>query len=188
MSYWPTCSLSLDPHRNLRILLGGIVMKPSMRKREPLEIANGQRMTPLSTIEYLLAIQRNTLHSPGSPYGSNPAHSYTPPAASPMPQGQYTDPPPPKSPAPMLSSLSSPARSHPCYLFNRGTCHYGKFCKFWHVLNLLGPPPQNILQSQERAPESRVKHDQHSEKYRTCHVSCLIRILTHHHDITCIII
>ena len=68
------------------------------------------------------------LPSPGS---SNSTQAHTFPAAMQMPQGHYTDPPPPKHPAPM-----SPARSDICYLFNRGSCRYGSLCKYRHMCSV----------------------------------------------------
>ncbi len=65
-----------------------------------------------------------------SSHNSNPSLARSLPAISPMPQGPYADPPPPKRPA---LSPSAPARSDICYLFNRGSCHYGNVCKFRHM-------------------------------------------------------
>ena len=59
---------------------------------------------------------------------TTPARSL--PAITPMPQGSYADLPPTKRPA---LSPSAPARSDICYLFNRGSCHYGNVCKFRHM-------------------------------------------------------
>ena len=105
------------------------------------------------------------LPSPGSPYGSNPTHTYTPPAASPMPQGQYTDLPPPKCPAPMSSSLSSPARIDVCYLFNRATCHYGRFWKFRHMCSIcLGHHPKISCEARKPPPAEQGTREQGQPK------------------------
>ena len=130
-------------------------MKPSARKRQPLETANGQRSTPSSTctIESFTGhAKKLTLPALGTPYSSNPTPAHTPP---PMPQGQYTDPPPPKRPAPMSPSLSKERYMLP---FQSGYMPLRKSLQIpAHVLNLLGPPPQNILQSQE-APSCTAGH------------------------------
>ena len=59
---------------------------------------------------------------------TTPARSL--PAITPMPKGSYADSPPTKCPALLPSA---PARSNICYLFNRGSCHYGNVCKFRHM-------------------------------------------------------
>ena len=73
------------------------------------------------------------------------------PSHSPAQHTYYSEPPPPKRPAPMSSNAS---RSDICYLFNRGGCRFGNMCKFRHMCSICsGRHPRVSCKAGRPAPQ-----------------------------------